>query len=129
MPSKLLTLKELSEYLNITEEKIIKLVEQKVIFAYKIGGELLRFRKEQIDAIRSEIDSRTTEKDKLISGSAHATRISLGAHSKKMEEDSVSDKWSDFLYFNDFYISPPGGNKDRAMAVVVASLKEEVFSF
>jgi len=99
-----MTLRELSEYLNVKEERIIVLVEKKVIFAYKIGGELLRCRKEQIDAIRSEIESRILEDDRVEGGTSHYVRKKPGVYSKKGEEDNFQEKWSDFLYFNDFYI-------------------------
>ena len=58
MTEKLMTLKELARYLDVSEEIITLLVKEKVVSAYKLGGELLRFRKEQIDAIRKEIDAR-----------------------------------------------------------------------
>ena len=64
MPEKLLTLKELSEYLGIKEKKVAALVDEGVITAYKIGGELLRFRRDQVDAVRSEIDPRVEDSDK-----------------------------------------------------------------
>ncbi len=98
----MLTLTELSDYLGISEEKITSLVDKKVIIAYKIGGELLRFRKEQIDAIRSEIDSRVEDSDRIVVSEARKSakeRIKGSA-----DEETVNDRLSDFLYFNDFYI-------------------------
>lgn len=107
MSEKLMTLRELCEYLGAHEERIISLVEEKSIPAYKIGGELLRFRKEQIEAMRSEIDSRLKETDRP----AHP----YGKSSVKSSErpgisgdftagNTLSDSLQDFLYFNDFYI-------------------------
>src|SRR3989338_3937431 len=55
MPEKLLSIKEVAEYLKISEEEVKRLVDQGEIPAYKIGDTFLRFRKEQIDAIRDEI--------------------------------------------------------------------------
>ena len=98
----MLTLRELSEYLEISEEKIISLVDERVITAYKIGGELLRFRREQIDAIRSEIDSRVKDKDRIVVSEARKSakeRVKGAA-----DEETFNDRLSDFLYFNDFYI-------------------------
>lgn len=98
----MLTLRELSEYLEISEEKIISLVDERVITAYKIGGELLRFRREQIDAIRSEIDSRVKDKDRIVVSEARKSakeRVKGAAG-----EETFNDRLSDFLYFNDFYI-------------------------
>lgn len=102
MPEKLLTLEELSEYLQIKKDTLAGLVERGVISAYKIGGELLRFRRDQIDAIRSEIDSRITEEDRLV--------LKAGVHRKHFAQENVSfsDRISDFFYFNDFYILSAG---------------------
>ena len=55
MPEKLLTIHEASNILGVTEGEIRALVERGVFPAYRIGGKFLRFRKEQIFAIRSEI--------------------------------------------------------------------------
>ena len=102
MPEKLLTMKELAEYLGVKEERIQSLVDDGVISAYKIGGELLRFRREQIDAIRSEIDSRVKDKDRIVVSEARKSakeRVKGAAG-----EETFNDRLSDFLYFNDFYI-------------------------
>ena len=56
MPEKLLTIGEVAEYLKISEEEVKRLVDIGEIPAYRIGGSFLRFRKEQIDGIRPEID-------------------------------------------------------------------------
>ena len=105
MPEKLLTLQELSEYLRISEEKISSLVEEKVISAYQIGGELLRFRKEQIDAIRSEIDSRVGEADRIaVSEARKRVKEKFEVQETGSGSDSFRDKVADFMYFNDFYI-------------------------
>ena len=58
MPEKLLTLKELSVYLDISEVEIQKLVDVGVIPAYRLGGSFLRFRKDQIDAVKEEISTK-----------------------------------------------------------------------
>ncbi|MEA3489108.1 MAG: helix-turn-helix domain-containing protein [Candidatus Omnitrophota bacterium] len=105
MPEKLMTLQELSEWLQISEEKIIALVDKKVISAYRIGGELLRFRKEQIDAIRSEIDSRVTEADRIVVSEARKkVKERLKVAEGASDSGPLRDKVADFLYFNDFYI-------------------------
>ncbi len=104
MPEKLLTLRELSEHLQVTEEKIAALVEEGVIFGYKIGGELLRFRKEQIDAIRSEIDSRLSDADRIVvSETRRRVKERLNAFSGR-NRSTAKDRIADFIYFNDFYI-------------------------
>jgi len=104
VPEKLLTLQELSVYLGISEEKITSLVEDGVVSAYKIGGEFLRFRRSQIDAIHSEIDSRVQESDKIspehVGGPEKIKRFDRG----NRLSGSFSDTVADIFYFYDFYI-------------------------
>ena len=105
MPEKLLTLQELSEYLQVSEEKIISLVDKRVISAYRIGGELLRFRREQIEAIRAEIDARVSETDRItISEARKKVKERHGSAGKTAGYTDFRERISDFLYFNDFYI-------------------------
>ncbi|MFC1548430.1 helix-turn-helix domain-containing protein [Candidatus Omnitrophota bacterium] len=105
MPEKMLTLQELAEYLQVSEDKIIALVDEGVIVAYKLGGELLRFRREQIDAIRSEINSRARENEKAeISDARKQARERLKVLNESEKSDTVQNRISDFFYFNDFYI-------------------------
>ena len=99
MPEKLLTMQELSYYLGVSEEKVASLVAEGVISGYHIGGELLRFRKEQIDAIRTEIEAKVKDGDRLSSSDFHH-RIKKG----RLDDNTLSDRISDFIYFNDFYI-------------------------
>ncbi len=104
MPEKLLTIKELSNYLGIKEARIVSLVDDGVITAYKIGGELLRFRKEQVDAVRSEIEPRVKADDR-ITVSETRNRVKerfLGL--TNISQATNEERLSDFLYFNDFYI-------------------------
>lgn len=118
MLKKMLTLKELSEYLGLSEEKITILVEQKVISAYKIGGELLRFQKEQIDATRAEIESYARKKHSAAKVPLQEQACLCPAEKTdkdkkkeklkvpvfKTEEETFLDMASDFFYFNDFYL-------------------------
>ncbi len=83
MREKLLTIREAAQYLDVTEKQIIELSDKSIIPAYKVGGVYLRFKKEQLDAIRHKIRPPTEEDD---------------------VEYSFSDKLSDFFYYNDFYI-------------------------
>ncbi|MDP8298926.1 MAG: helix-turn-helix domain-containing protein [Candidatus Tantalella remota] len=105
MPEKLLTVAELAEYLGVKEEKIHEFVDNKAISAYRIGGELLRFRKEQIDAMRAELDSRITDEDRVVVSEARkmVKERHQGAGTSA-PANSFSDKIADFLHFNDFYI-------------------------
>ena len=100
-----MTLKELSEYLSIREQDIVELIDSNVIIAYKIGGELLRFRKEQIDAIRSEIDTKIKYLEKEPSKMSDSkVNERIRAIDGEVITNSFFDKIKDFFYFNDFYI-------------------------
>ena len=83
MREKLLTIREAAQYLGVAEKDIIDLSQKGVIPAYKIGGVYLRFKKEQLDAVRDIIEP-TTKEDYV--------------------EYSFRGKLSDFFYYNDFYI-------------------------
>lgn len=116
MPEKLLSIKEVAEYLKISEEEVKRLVDTGEIPAYRIGGSFLRFRKEQIDAIRNEI----SEVEESLTGHAKPAPDPHGesAHTYtdlereiKMREPvtrqydyTFSERVKDFFYFNDFYI-------------------------
>ncbi len=104
MPEKLLTLQELSEYLGVKQEKITALVDEGVISAYRIGGELLRFRKDQIDATRTEIESRVTGADKIAVSEARKKVKERAQPLSDRSRSTFRDRIADFFYFNDFYI-------------------------
>jgi len=82
---KLLTIREVSMFLGISEKEVIDLAELGTIPAYKVGGVYLRFKKDQIEAYRY--------KNKAALHKAFAA-----------QKDSPGDWINDFLYFNDFYI-------------------------
>ena len=115
MPEKLLTIREVAEHLNVSEEEVKRLVDIGEIPAYRIGGSFLRFRKEQLDAIRSEIDEvegKEPEKAKPVDkrGRPTHTYTDLERDIKRKEpiarqyDYTFSEKLRDFFYFNDFYI-------------------------
>jgi len=82
---KLLTIRDVSVILGISEKEVMNLAESGAIPAYKVGGVYLRFKREQIDQFKQ----------------AHRQYLSKG---KAAESYSAGEKLSDFLYFNDFYI-------------------------
>lgn len=105
MSKKLMTAQELSDYLSLKEDQISVLVEEGVIPAYKIAGELLRFQKDQIDAIRSEIEIRIRNGKKNVNVKTSVrNKVQPNASGGEMEANSFKDSISDFFYFNDFYI-------------------------
>ena len=116
MPEKLISIKEVADYLKISEEEVKRLVDSGEIPAYKIGDTFLRFRKEQIDAIKSEI-SEIEEKEpgraKPVldrKGRVTHTYTQLEREIKRREpatrryDYTVAERVKDFFYFNDFYI-------------------------
>lgn len=83
---KLLTVRDTSILLEVSEKDVLDLAEKGIIPAYKVGGVYLRFKKEQVDEYRKAHHQ------------AH--------HRKSQGKESVrpQDKIRDFLYFYDFYI-------------------------
>jgi excisionase family DNA binding protein len=79
---KLLTVRDVSILLGLSESQVLELAEDCSIPAYKVGGVYLRFKRDQIEEFRKK------------------TRGTL-AHPRKY---SFFEKTSDFFYYNDFYI-------------------------
>ncbi|MFA4843141.1 MAG: helix-turn-helix domain-containing protein [Candidatus Omnitrophota bacterium] len=82
---KLLTVRDASLLLGITEKEVMDLAESGKLPAYKVGGVYLRFKRSQIDDYRKTIKP--------------SERILRPA-----SPYSFRDRLSDFFYFNDFYI-------------------------
>lgn len=116
MPEKLLTIAEVAAHLKISEEEVKRLVDIGEIPAYRIGGSFLRFRKEQLDAIRSEIDE--VEHEEPDRAKPHLDRKGRPTHPyTDLERDikrrepvtrqydyTFNERVRDFFYFNDFYL-------------------------
>ncbi|MBU3933437.1 MAG: helix-turn-helix domain-containing protein [Candidatus Omnitrophica bacterium] len=88
MSEKLLNVKEVCQYLGISEEDLRKLVGTGEIPAYRLGGTILRFRKDQIDKVKSR----------------GIPKVLKGEEALSTVRDSRMEKLKDLLYFNDFYI-------------------------
>lgn len=82
---KLLTIRDVSLILGISEKEVMDLAEQGKMPAYKVGGVYLRFKREQIEEFKKSYKS-------------------LIPKTSPPENYSFKDRVSDFLYFNDFYI-------------------------
>jgi excisionase family DNA binding protein len=82
---KLLTIRDVSLFLGITEKEVIELAESGQIPAYKVGGVYLRFKREQVEDFKRR------------SGRFFKAKSSASGYSLK-------ERFSDFIYFNDFYI-------------------------
>jgi excisionase family DNA binding protein len=83
---KLLTVREVSVILSVSEKEVLDLAQKGKIPAYKVGGEYLRFKREQIDEFRKTL------------------RLSPAHTDKTSPKYSFLEKASDYFYFNDFYI-------------------------
>ena len=79
---KLLTVREVSALLEISEKEVLDLADSGALAAYKVGGVYLRFKPSQVEEFKKN-------------------SATAGQRSK---EYSVSDRIYDLLYFNDFYI-------------------------
>ncbi len=83
MKQKLLTTREVSRELSLSEKEIIHLAQSNKIPHFRIGGEFFRFKKDDILKIKPKIKKRYD----LDEGGRHWT-----------------GKVKEFIYFNDFYI-------------------------
>lgn len=94
---KLLTPKEAAELLELSEEELKYFVASGKIPAYNIAGEFLRFKKDQILALRDRIrilKHQSTPIEKIYEAQRSVTKVRYG----------LLDRIRDFLYLNDFYI-------------------------
>ena len=81
---KLLTVRDVSIILGVSEKEILDLAETGAIPTYKIGGVYLRFKRQEIEDFK-----KTSQR-----------------HSQSLPHEKYSrgERISDFFYFNDFYI-------------------------
>lgn len=117
MPEHLLNIKEVAAYLGVSEEEVKRLVDMGEMPAYKIGDSFLRFRKEQVDAVKSEIsDVEKADPNRVDikldqKGQPTHTYTELEKDIKRREpavrqyDYTFAEKARDFLYYNDFYIA------------------------
>ena len=82
---RLLTVRDVSIILGISEREVLNLAESGAIPSYKVGGVYLRFNRQQIDAFRKNFKPAI-------------------AKVAQERQHSFRDRFRDFLYFNDFYI-------------------------
>ncbi len=94
---RLLTLKEAAEILEVSEEDLENFAAQGKVPAYKIGGEFLRFKKNQIEALRGRLKI-------LKHQSVPIERLYADSEAREKTRYSIRERLRDFLYFNDFFI-------------------------
>jgi len=117
MPEKLLTIAEVAEYLKVSEEEVKRLVDIGEIPAYRIGDTFLRFRKEQIDAVREEVleieEKEPDHAKPVLDATGHPTHpyTDMEKDTKRkipttrQYDYTFTERVKDFFYFNDFYIA------------------------
>ena len=66
MANGLLNIDEVKQYLDLESNDIDKLIKKEKLSAYKIGGEYLRFRKEQVIALKTEMQLDLDDESKAI---------------------------------------------------------------
>ncbi len=79
-----MTTREVSHELGLPEKEIIQLAQNNNIPHFRIGGEFLRFKKDDIIRIKPKL----------------AKEYGL-----RQDSRNLGSKVKEFLYFNDFYIS------------------------
>lgn len=81
--SQYISVRETAQILGITEKKVMDLIDEGKLQAYKIANQFLRLKKSEVSDIKN-------------SGKVAAEVIS--------HPYSAAERLRDFLYFNDFYI-------------------------
>lgn len=94
---RLLNLNEAAEFLEITEDNLRKLAENGKIPAYKVGGIFLRFKLEQLEALKSEVK----EKWNNLSQALEEKKVMSKDETGKI---TFIERLKEFWHFYDFYI-------------------------
>lgn len=84
---KLWTTREAAQVLGVTERDIQQLVREGKLTGYKLGGQFLRFRPDQVESLKGQI----------------AFRRHVGRPAQEGRR-SWLNRVSDFVYFHDFYL-------------------------
>ena len=83
---RLWTTSEAASFLGISEGEIERLVKAGTLTGYKLGGRFLRFRPEQVEALKGRVNAQPAASD----------TVAL--------TDSLAVRLSEFFYFYDFYL-------------------------
>ncbi len=84
---KLWTTSEVAEFLGINEVDVEQLVKEGKLTGYKLGGQFLRFRPDQVQALKQEIRFRPSPKRSAVE-----------------PKPSWVKRMREFVYFYDFYV-------------------------
>lgn len=83
MKEKLLTTREVSNILKMSEKEVIDMASGGALPHFKVAGEFLRFKREDVSRLRDAVSKKYAVLEKEI---------------------HFNEKIKDFFYFNDFYI-------------------------
>lgn len=83
MKEKLLSTREVSQILGLSEQEVIDLSNASLLPSFKVAGEFLRFRKEDILKVKETIKNK---------------------YNLPERKYQPRERLREFLYFNDFYI-------------------------
>jgi len=100
---KLWTTEEVAQHLEIGEADVEALVREGRLTGYKLGGQFLRFRPDQVQALKGKIRFRPSR------GTAGTSAVSWWAAAKE------------FVYFHDFYVVSATLLAVLAVYLIVAS--------
>ena len=109
---KLWTTTEAAQYLGLTESELGQLVQEGKLTGYKLGGKFLRFRPDQVKALKPTLSARRT-------ASAHAEGMvprpglsDTGRARHQFSPAVAGENWQarlrDFVYFYDLYLVSGG---------------------
>lgn len=94
---KLWTTTEAAQYLGLTESELGQLVQEGKLTGYKLGGKFLRFRPDQVTALKPTLSVRQT-------GAPGAAPAPASAKGGPGERPSWQARLHDFVYFYDLYL-------------------------
>ncbi|MDP3722102.1 MAG: helix-turn-helix domain-containing protein [Candidatus Omnitrophota bacterium] len=91
---KLWTTAEVAQCLGLQEPEVEQLVRQGTLTGYKLGGQFLRFRPDQVEALKREMRAGTLQ-----------VESSTGRTTSRPPAESRWSRMRDTLYFYDFYLA------------------------
>ena len=89
---KLWTTTEAAQHLGLTESELGQLVQEGKLTGYKLGGKFLRFRPDQVKALKPTLSARRTD----------------GIRAEGQETMPWRARFLDFVYFYDLYLVSGG---------------------
>ena len=101
-----LDIHEAAVLLEVREEELWDLVHQHKIPTHNIAGAFLRFKKDDIEALKIKwrIDRQLFPKKQPASPRGEAAGGTSFVHDSAVQKLGFAEKFRDFWYFNDFYV-------------------------